>query len=123
MIWLSRDDFEKRYPPRVPSADLLDERRSSVLRGDVTIDSDTALRAVIGGNVTVRSGVQLNFHGVIKGSLTVEPGGTAYVKGVVKRNLHLGGSALVEGVVGKDVRLNRGAELSIEGVVKGRVRE
>jgi len=69
MIWLSRDDFEKRYPPRVPSADLLDERRSSVLRGDVTIDSDTALRAVIGGNVTVRSGVQLNFHGVIKGSL------------------------------------------------------
>jgi cytoskeletal protein CcmA (bactofilin family) len=118
---LSRNDFESRHPRRVADATTLPEGQSSVIDGSIAIDRDTTLRGIITGSVVVRRGAQLSLYGVVRGSLTLEPGAVAYVTGVVRGDLNLKGSAIVAGSILGNLITKNGAELSIEGSIKGKL--
>jgi hypothetical protein len=63
------------------------------------IDRNTTVKAIVEGDVRVRSGSQALITGVIRGGLTVEPDAAAFLSGVVEGDMRVDGNALLIGVV------------------------
>lgn len=71
-----------------------------VVRGSVEVSDDFTLRGIADGHVTVVHGGCLDLCGICAGSLTIQPGGFATVRGIVNGDVfNDGGNLDVRGIV------------------------
>ncbi|HEY4441188.1 MAG TPA: polymer-forming cytoskeletal protein [Candidatus Elarobacter sp.] len=94
MKYVSREQF-MREVPRKRAAEAID----GDVAGDVTIDRDTDVKAVVAGSVRVRSGSQAFIVGRVQGNVTVDRGASAYLTGMVGGDLRVDGDVLLIGIV------------------------
>jgi hypothetical protein len=76
----------------------------NIHEGDLVVSDETCLTGVVTGNITVTATGKLELRGVCCKNLVIDKGGTAKVYGVVNGDV-----------------ANRGGELSILGVIVGRI--
>jgi cytoskeletal protein CcmA (bactofilin family) len=107
VLYLSREEFEERHPRTANQADI-----STVVPGNLTIDSDMIVKGIIEGDVRVCSGVQASITGVIKGSLDIQPEGTVYLTGVIEGDARVDGNILLIGVVQGQVHGGNQAQIA-----------
>ena len=74
------------------------------IEGGFAFEEDSRLRGIIVGDCTVLPHVAVELNGIIVGKLTLQPSSTAVLHGIVNGDIH-----------------NEGGNLSIFGVVNGRV--
>ncbi len=68
--------------------------------GSLEVTSDGRVRGMVGGDVTVASGVDATIRGMIAGDVIVEPGARVRITGMVSgRVVNHGGMVKVEGMV------------------------
>lgn len=85
------------------------------------ISNDRTESGKILDNVVVSPGARLILSGLIGGTLQVEPGGYAHIRGLVHGLVvESGGAARLDGMCTGDV-YNFGGELAIAGMVAGRL--
>jgi cytoskeletal protein CcmA (bactofilin family) len=96
------------------------EERATVY-GDLTLQEDLLLYAMVTGNAVVPRGLHLDLHGMIGGDLRVDAGGTAAISGTVSGSVVNSGEIEVWGVVhGKITDAGGTSVVHAGSVVRGR---
>ena len=110
MKYVSREEFEERYPRKSarPSWSPGVEN-STVFTQSLVIEKDARIQGIVHGDLRVASGTQAEVVGVIKGSARIDPDGVLYLTGVIEGGMQNDGSALLVGAVNGQITGGAGA--------------
>jgi cytoskeletal protein CcmA (bactofilin family) len=91
---------------------------SGKVEGDLVLSEDLELRGLVTGDVRLQQGIFFALVGLVGGSVIVESGATAIIRGTVSKDVvNKGGTIEIYGSVGRSVRTASGNTVVANGAM------
>jgi hypothetical protein len=94
MVRVSRFEFTERYPVTVPGWKL-----RGIFEDELILERDADVSGILKRDLVVRSGVRAIVHGIVEGSVVVEPDAVVYLEAIVKGAVDVRGAGCLEGIM------------------------